>query len=689
MALKGFDIDFKRLFEHIPGLYLILSYDLLIIAVSDSYLKATMTKREEIIGRDLFDVFPDNPNDLQADGVSNLLASLNFVRNNKRIHKMAIQKYDIRRPDDSFEIRYWSPTNSPILDENGEIIYIVHQVEDVSEFMLIKDENIKGQKIKKGLQSKLDELQLEIIERSKEIQKMNNELEQKVIDRTIAIQQAETSYREIFENATDAIYIHEIETGKLIEVNNRACEITGYSKEELLNSNPQDFITDHPDYSFEKALEYIQKAAEGFPQHFEWLGKNKDGTNNWFEVYLKQAYIAGKERILAFFREINERKKNEEKIRQLNEDLELKVKERTLQLEKNIEQLRESEEKFEKAFHASPAAISITRISDTTYLDVNENFIKLVGYNKEDIIGKTSIDLGLIVDLENREKALLQLKKDKTIKNMEMRVQNRFGKKFDVLTSIETITYGGENYAINIIYDISERKISEEQLSLVNKELESFTYSISHDLRAPLRAVNGYAEMLFEDYGSHFDDEGKRVLSNIKHYANKMGILIDDLLAFSRLGKKDLLKVEIKTNELVEGVLIDLNKSLEHNAKLKVNHLATIKADYGLIHQVFFNLISNAIKYSSKKHAPKIKISSKEDGQEIIFSVEDNGAGFDMKYYDKLFGVFQRLHSQEEFNGTGVGLAIVQRIISKHGGRVWAEGKVDHGATFYFSLPKK
>jgi light-regulated signal transduction histidine kinase (bacteriophytochrome) len=147
-------------------------------------------------------------------------------------------------------------------------------------------------------------------------------------------------------------------------------------------------------------------------------------------------------------------------------------------------------------------------------------------------------------------------------------------------------------------------------------------------------------------------------------------------------------KTDIDMNDLVEGVMIDMNKSVNHRAELKIGRLHSIKADYGLLHQVVYNLVSNAIKYSSKVAKPIVEISSKVKGNEIVFSIKDNGAGFDMKYANKLFGVFQRLHSQEEFDGTGVGLAIVQRIISKHGGRIWAESERDKGATFYFSLTK-
>jgi len=228
-----------------------------------------------------------------------------------------------------------------------------------------------------------------------------------------------------------------------------------------------------------------------------------------------------------------------------------------------------------------------------------------------------------------------------------------------------------------------------KQLESVNKELESFSYSVSHDLRAPLRAIDGYARILEEDYGKILDEEGNRLLEAVQYNAKKMGNLIDDLLSFSRLGKKELAKTNLNMNELFEGALYELNKSITHNARVKIEKLHPAKGDYGLINQVVVNLLSNAIKYSSKVKEPLVEISSEKTDSELIYLIKDNGAGFDMRYANKLFGVFQRLHTMDEFEGTGVGLAIVKRIMTKHGGKVTAEGERDKGAIFKFSLPIK
>jgi PAS domain S-box-containing protein len=370
-----------------------------------------------------------------------------------------------------------------------------------------------------------------------------------------SIRRAEANYREIFDKASDAIYVHDIETGKIIEVNQRASDITGYSKEELISADLNDFITGHPQYTMEHAFNYLQKAAQGTPQLFEWLGKNKDGSHNWLEVNLKKANIAGQDRILAFFREINDRKKTQLEIEQLNEELEQKVIDRTAELQ------------------------------------------------------------------------------------------------------------------------------------TANKDLESFSYSVSHDLRAPLRIIDGYTKLVLEDYAKTLDQEGNRMLGVIASNAQKMGHLIDDLLNFSRLGRKELIIRLVNMEEVVEAVIAEQRLLETSNASIQVGRLEPAYCDNNLITQVWVNYLSNAVKYSREKENPVIEINSVKAEQEIIYSVKDNGVGFDMKYANKLFGVFQRLHSLQEFEGTGVGLALVQRIVNKHGGRVWADAELNKGAIFYFSLP--
>jgi signal transduction histidine kinase len=420
---KSQEIDFRALFEAVPGLYLILLPDLTIAAVNNAYLQATMTKRDEITGRHLFEVFPDNPEDKTATGTSNLRASLNTVLNKRIAHTMAIQKYDIRRTDGSYEERFWNPINIPVLNADGQIAYIIHRVEDVTQFIRLKEEEAERIKTSEELRSKLGEMEMEIYKRSQEILKMNNNL----------------------------------------------------------------------------------------------------------------------------LKEINER-----------------------------------------------------------------------------ITAENSLEENLL------------------------------------------------------------------RLETANKELEAFTYSVSHDLRAPLRAINGYTKILFEDHYEQLNEDGKNSMNVIMRNTRKMGRLIDDLLSFSRYCKTEIVQAKTDIHQLAENIVREHQDQYAGKpVEIMLKELTPAVCDVNMIRQVWENLISNAFKYSSKKDKIHLEIGCYPENDMQVYYVKDQGVGFDMHYADKLFGVFQRLHKMDQFEGTGVGLAIVQRIISRHGGRVWAEAKVNQGAVFYFSLPKK
>ena len=240
--------------------------------------------------------------------------------------------------------------------------------------------------------------------------------------------------------------------------------------------------------------------------------------------------------------------------------------------------------------------------------------------------------------------------------------------------------------------DDLERRIHERtaQLEAANRELEAFTYSVSHDLRAPLRAIDGYTRILLEDYQPLLDDEGKRICSVISQGAHKMSDLIDDLLAFSRLGRAAINPSNIDMETLAKTIFQELTTvQSRKRIDFQMDSLPPAVGDPALLRQVWVNLLSNSIKFSRKKKRAVIRVRGENTENETVYSVQDNGVGFDMQYSDKLFGVFQRLHSVKEFEGNGVGLALVQRVIHRHGGRVWAEGEVGKGATFYFTLPRQ
>jgi signal transduction histidine kinase len=259
---------------------------------------------------------------------------------------------------------------------------------------------------------------------------------------------------------------------------------------------------------------------------------------------------------------------------------------------------------------------------------------------------------------------------------------------------------------VGMVYDLAERKHAEAeirqlnqelelrvrertaQLEAANRELEAFSYSVSHDLRSPLRAIEGFSNILLEDYSGKLDEEGKRFLNVVGENTRRMGQLIEDILQFSRTGRTEINYSEIDMAAMAHAVAEEMRTTAPDTLHVEIAPIPTIRGDSAMMRQVFANLFSNAIKFSRNCAVPVIRVGATVKDGEVVYHMQDNGAGFDMHYADQLFGVFKRLHNTSEFEGTGIGLAIVKRIITRHGGRVWAEGKVNGGATFYFALPQ-
>lgn len=326
------------------------------------------------------------------------------------------------------------------------------------------------------------------------------------------------------------------------------------------------------------------------------------------------------------------------------------------------------------------------------FTNVNETLLTWLGYTREQVVDRlhfTDVITPKAADVYSKD--FDQLKERGFIVDVESRIVRKDKSILPVLINATAIMDANNNYLSSrcTLYDITERKKAEAETRRLNAELEAFSYSVSHDLRAPLRSVNGFAKILREDYGGNLDEEGNRVIGKIVNNATRMGQLIDDLLDFSRIGKKEINKTEINTREFVELIsreLIDQEK--EREIEMDIKSLENCNADPSMIRQVWINLISNALKYSRNQKVTRIEIGSESHPEEIVFYIKDNGVGFDMKFMDKLFGVFQRLHRMEDFEGTGVGLALVKRIIERHHGRIWANARLNEGASFYFTFPR-
>ncbi|HEX8040592.1 MAG TPA: PAS domain S-box protein [Chryseosolibacter sp.] len=509
-----------------------------------------------------------------------------------------------------------------------------------------------------------------------EVRSLNATLEQRVLERTEQLNLSEAKYRSLFENNPMPLWVLDMETLMFIDVNESALGHYGYSREEFLAMSSVDL---RPEEERQRYLNLTRK-PDGTENMGVWKHRKKDGSIIYAEVSAHEILFEGRKARLILSSDVTE------KTRALKE-------------------LQISEARFRRIFDSKMTGFLFWDASGRI-TEANDLFLEMVGYSRDDLReGRMHLN-GMTPPeyLEADARALEQIRLHGVCDPFEKEYIRKDGTRIPVMIGAANIDDSPSVSGVTCVMDISQRKKMEEEilglnrsleariaqrtlaLEEVNKELESFSYSVSHDLRAPLRAIHGYSEMLQEDFGDKLDGEGERLLKNIKFNAKRMGQLVDDLLAFSRMGKRALTETETDLARIVDDVLKGLRPEEKNRARITVRPLGTARADGNLLRQAFQNLISNALKYSSKHERPEVEIGMEEVDGVTAYFVRDNGAGFDMAYYNKLFGVFQRLHGEDEFEGTGVGLAIVQRIIHRHGGKIWAEGKVGEGAVFYFTL---
>jgi len=361
---------------------------------------------------------------------------------------------------------------------------------------------------------------------------------------------------------------------------------------------------------------------------------------------------------------------------------------------------------IEDLYNQAPCGYHSIDENSGLIVQMNDTELTWLGYAREQVVGKmTQADLMTPASAERyRQELRPRLLRDKAVSGIDVDCLRADGTHFSTLLSVRTVLHpdDGRLMSRNVIYDISDRKQTEREieelnaslkrqtlhLGNINKELESFSYSVSHDLRAPLRAISGYAMMIEEDYAEALDAKGQELLQVIRRNVSKMDTLINDLLKLSKSATGELTLEHFSMQAQVELSIAGLRRE---NASVEfiVDPLEDAVANQGLLSQVWENLLGNAVKFSKKAEHAVVRVSSTSTPEEVIYQVQDNGIGFDMRYVYKLFGTFQRLHRQEDYAGTGIGLALVQRIVVRHGGRVWAESRAGEGASFYFTLPRQ
>jgi signal transduction histidine kinase len=810
------ELDFRLLFEESPDILLVLLPDApryTMVAATEARLRVTHATREQTLGRGLFEMFPDNPDDPAATGTANLRASLERVLATRAPDTMAVQKYDIRRPDGTFESRYWSPRNLPVLSPSGEVLYVLHRVEDVTEL-------VRASEMGEELRGRTREMEREVLARSRELARTNQELR----DANAKLGELDAAKTAFFSNVShefrtpltlmlgpleDALadgganlgvaqrnrleLVHDnalrllklvntlldfsrLEAGRTeatygpVDLSALTAELAGMFESAFEGSGVR-LVVDCAPLSepvwvdrdmWEKIVPNLVSNAFKFTLEGEVVVQLREqATQVELEVADTGRGIPASElpRVFERFHRVSGGAARTHEgsgiglslVRALVElhggriSVESTLGKGTtfrVQIPKGFAHLpaeRVSQDAGARIAERAPAAHAVeasrwTRrpTDDAQPAQPSERSeqgprpkVLVVDDNadlREYLTGllASAYDVSAASDGREALEVVRAWHPELVVSDIMMPTLDGFGLLRELRadpasaalpvillsarageeSSIEGLDAGCDDY---LVKPFSARELLARvrthiglararrawisELERANQELDAFSYSVSHDLRAPLRAIGGFARILEEDCAAALDAAGRAHLARIQDAVRRMNGLIDSLLALARVAKAPLRRDRVDVSALAAEIVVDLRREqADRGVVVAIEPGLVASADRALLHVVLTNLIGNAFKYTSRRENAHIEVR-RLDADEPTFSVRDNGAGFDMTYAGRLFAPFQRLHDAREFEGTGVGLATVQRIVHRHGGRIWAEGTPGQGATFFFTLP--
>jgi len=490
-----------------------------------------------------------------------------------------------------------------------------------------------------------------------------------------ALKKSREMFSRIFNTAPIPISISALSDGRYIEINQAFERVTGYRREEVIGRVPTELPLWQDAAERDRLLALLKERGE--VHNFEFVALQRWGRRRTGLLSACIVELNGEKCVLLLNNEITELKEAEEA-------------------------LKKSEEKFSRAFSTAPSPLAITRAADGAFLEINHSFEQVTGYSREETIGRTSVEVGIWQDPAARDRMVDMIREKGEVHNFELTIRNKAGQARVVLLSCCMIDLHGEECILTLAIDITERKRAEEEIEALNtslaaramelesanRELEAFGYSLSHDLKNPLTRIFLSAQELQNDYAGQLDAKGMMFVDTITEASETMERLIEAMLDLSRLARREITRTEVDLAEIAQMISLELRMlEPERRVEFVLERKLPARGDPVLLKVVLENLLGNAWKYTAK--VPEARIEFKVttlDGERVYF-VRDNGAGFSMEKADKLFQPFQRLHGDDEFKGSGIGLVTAQRIIHRHGGRIWAEGAKGKGATLYFTLP--